>query len=77
MGYELAEQLGWVLPDVIIYPTGGGTGLVGMWKAFQEMEELGVRSLPLLGLCCSMPAPLNGFPPLGLASSSTLGGHVW
>jgi len=42
MGYELAEQLGWVLPDVIIYPTGGGTGLVGMWKAFQEMEELGL-----------------------------------
>ena len=41
MGYELAEQLGWSLPDVIIYPTGGGTGLVGMWKAFDEMEELG------------------------------------
>lgn len=43
MGYEIAEQLGWELPDVIIYPTGGGTGLVGMWKAFQEMEELGVQ----------------------------------
>ncbi len=41
MGYELAEQFGWNLPDVIIYPTGGGTGLVGMWKAFDEMEELG------------------------------------
>jgi len=41
MGYELAEQLGWSLPDVIIYPTGGGTGLVGMWKAFDEMEQLG------------------------------------
>jgi len=41
MGYELAETLGWVLPDVIIYPTGGGTGLVGMWKAFAELEELG------------------------------------
>lgn len=41
MGYELAEQIGWRLPDVIIYPTGGGTGLVGMWKAFAEMEELG------------------------------------
>ena len=41
MGYELAEQLGWTLPDVIIYPTGGGTGLVGMWKAFDEMEKLG------------------------------------
>src|SRR3569623_3838014 len=41
MGLELAEQLGWVLPDVIFYPTGGGTGLIGMWKAFDEMEALG------------------------------------
>lgn len=41
MGYELAEQLGWTLPDVIIYPTGGGTGLIGMWKAFAEMQEMG------------------------------------
>jgi threonine synthase len=41
LGYELAEQLGWVLPDVILYPTGGGTGLIGMWKAFDEMEVLG------------------------------------
>jgi threonine synthase len=41
MGYELAEQLDWNLPDVIIYPTGGGTGLIGMWKAFDEMEQLG------------------------------------
>lgn len=41
MGYEIAEQLNWELPDVLIYPTGGGTGLVGMWKAFQEMEDLG------------------------------------
>ncbi len=41
MGYELAEQLGWPLPDWIIYPTGGGTGMVGMWKAFDEMEALG------------------------------------
>jgi threonine synthase len=41
MGYELAEQFRWKLPDVIIYPTGGGTGLVGMWKAFEEMEKLG------------------------------------
>ncbi len=40
MGYEIAEALGWVLPDVIIYPTGGGTGLVGMWKAFDEMQAL-------------------------------------
>lgn len=42
MGYELAEQMGWQLPDVVIYPTGGGTGLVGMWKAFDEMEQMGL-----------------------------------
>jgi len=41
MGYELAEQFGWTLPDWIIYPTGGGTGLIGMWKAFAEMEAIG------------------------------------
>jgi len=41
MGYELAESFDWTLPDVIIYPTGGGTGLVGMWKAFDELEALG------------------------------------
>jgi threonine synthase len=41
MGYELAEQMDWTLPDVIVYPTGGGTGLIGMWKAFDEMEALG------------------------------------
>lgn len=41
MGYELAEQLDWTLPDVILYPTGGGTGLIGMWKAFDEMEQIG------------------------------------
>ncbi len=41
LGYELAEQSDWQLPDVILYPTGGGTGLIGMWKAFEEMETLG------------------------------------
>lgn len=41
MGYEIAEQLNWQLPDVILYPTGGGTGLIGMWKAFHEMLEMG------------------------------------
>jgi threonine synthase len=41
MGYETAEQCDWMLPDVILYPTGGGTGLIGMWKAFDEMEALG------------------------------------
>ncbi|HEY2867099.1 MAG TPA: threonine synthase [Pyrinomonadaceae bacterium] len=40
MGYELAEQLDWTLPDVVLYPTGGGTGLIGMWKAFDEMQQM-------------------------------------
>ena len=42
MGFELAEQLGWELPDAIFYPTGGGTGLIGMWKAFDELEAVGM-----------------------------------
>ena len=46
MGYELAEGFGWRLPEVIIYPTGGGTGLVGMWKAFAELEALGWLESP-------------------------------
>jgi threonine synthase len=41
MGYEIAESLGWRLPDVVLYPTGGGTGLIGMWKAFNELKSLG------------------------------------
>jgi threonine synthase len=41
MGYEVAEQMNWILPDAILYPTGGGVGLIGMWKAFEEMEALG------------------------------------
>jgi threonine synthase len=54
MGLELAEQTGWRLPDVILYPTGGGTGLIGMWKAFAELKELGwlkAERLPRL-VCC-------------------------
>ncbi len=47
LGLELAEQLGWSLPDVIIYPTGGGTGLIGMWKVFQELAAAGWTSGPL------------------------------
>ena len=47
LGYEIAEQSGWRLPDVILYPTGGGTGLVGMWRAFVELTELGWVSGPL------------------------------
>ncbi len=42
MGYEIAEQLGWDLPEVVLFPTGGGTGLVGVWKALEEMEQLGL-----------------------------------
>ena len=41
MGLELAEQMDWTLPDVIFYPTGGGTGLIGMWKAFHELKQMG------------------------------------
>jgi threonine synthase len=56
MGLELAEQGGWELPDVILYPTGGGTGLIGMWKAFQELRELGwlrTEKMPRLISCQS------------------------
>jgi threonine synthase len=56
MGLELAEQRGWQLPDVILYPTGGGTGLIGMWKAFQELRELGwlkSEKLPRMIACQS------------------------
>ena len=47
LGLELAEQLGWTLPDAIVYPTGGGTGLIGMWKAFQELQRAGWVHTPL------------------------------
>lgn len=47
MGYEIAEQLNWQLPDVIIYPAGGGTGLIGIWKAFKEMKAMGWLTGPL------------------------------
>ena len=46
LGLELAEQLGWTLPDAVIYPTGGGTGLIGMWKAFRELREAGWITAP-------------------------------
>jgi threonine synthase len=48
MGLEIAEQMNWTLPDVILYPTGGGTGLIGMWKAFAELKELGWLRAPRL-----------------------------
>jgi threonine synthase len=54
MGLELAEQLGWKLPDVVLYPTGGGTGLIGMWKAFQELNSVGwLRGYPRMYACQS------------------------
>jgi threonine synthase len=65
MGLELAEQMAWQLPDVILYPTGGGTGLIGMWKAFKELQELGwLRSdqLPRMIACQS-----DGCPPIAEA----------
>ena len=62
MGYELAEQLNWTLPDWIIYPTGGGTGLVGMWKAFAEMEAIGWLSSPKRPKMVSVQP--EGCPPI-------------
>ena len=52
MGFEIAEQLGWTLPEFIIYPTGGGTGIVGIWKAFKELKELGWIEEPLPKMIC-------------------------
>ena len=72
MGYELAEAFDWTLPDVILYPTGGGTGLVGMWKAFAELEELGwlkeahrPRMVSVQAAGCApvvRPVRVNGIP---------------
>lgn len=47
LGYEIAEQFNWVLPDIIVYPAGGGTGLIGIWKAFKELIEMGIIDAPL------------------------------
>lgn len=61
MGYEIAEQLNWQLPDVIIYPAGGGTGLIGIWKAFKEMQEMGWIEGPLpkmIAVQSTMCAPI-------------------
>ena len=52
MGYEIAEQLNWVLPDNIIYPTGGGTGIIGIWKAFKELIEIGMIDSKLPKMIC-------------------------
>ncbi|GIS36235.1 MAG: hypothetical protein Ct9H90mP7_2430 [Candidatus Neomarinimicrobiota bacterium] len=60
MGYEIAEQLGWRLPDVIVYETGGGTGLIGMWKAFNELKLLGksIGEIASYGLPPNQPVAL-------------------
>ena len=55
MGYEIAEQLDWKLPDVIVYPAGGGTGLIGIWKAFNEMLDLGWIKTPLPKMIAVQP----------------------
>lgn len=60
MGYEIAEQLNWQLPDVIFYPTGGGTGLIGLWKAFNEMEALGWIGTKRPRLVAVQSASCNG-----------------
>lgn len=52
MGLELAEQLGWTFPDVIIYPTGGGSGIIGMWKAYHELKALGWVDGPIPRFVC-------------------------
>ena len=52
MGYEIAEQLNWDLPDNIVYPTGGGTGIIGIWKAFQELKEIGILNSDLPRMIC-------------------------
>jgi len=68
MGFELAESMDWGLPDVIIYPTGGGTGLVGMWKAFTELRDLGWLSSDALPRMISVQA--SGCAPIVAAYES-------
>ncbi|MHC4991067.1 MAG: threonine synthase [Planctomycetota bacterium] len=62
MGLELAEQMGWSLPDAIFYPTGGGTGLIGMWKAFAELQTLGMLDGPTMPRMYSCQS--SGCPPI-------------
>ncbi len=68
LGYEIAEQLNWELPDVVLYPAGGGTGLIGIWKAFQEMKQMGwVKNIPTKMIaiqaenCQPLVATVNGW----------------
>ena len=68
MGLELAEQFHWDLPDVILYPTGGGTGLIGMWKAFHELQELGWLNTPKMPRMISVQS--DGCQPIATAFDS-------
>jgi len=61
MGFELAEAFNWELPEVIVYPTGGGTGLVGMWKAFSEMEAMGWIGADRPRMVCVQPGQPMGY----------------
>jgi threonine synthase len=72
LGYEIAEQMGWNLPDVILFPTGGGTGVIGMWKAFQEMESMGWvgKQLPkMVAVQSEGCAPIVGAFDRGLSAA--------
>ena len=72
MGYELVEQLGWEYPDAVFYPTGGGVGLIGMWKAFEEMETLGwVLDLGGWSVQRCTPPQSSGCAPIAKAYEST------
>ena len=75
MGYEIAEQMNWQLPDVILYPAGGGTGLIGIWKAFHEMLDLGwITSIPTRMVCVQAEgcSPIVDAVELGLDYGKTI-----
>ena len=78
MGLELAEQLGWRVPDVIFYPTGGGTGLIGMWKAFAELEVRSASSVASARAWwrCRRPAARQWCAPTSRASSTPRAGKI-
>jgi threonine synthase len=76
LGYELAEQLDWKLPDVVIYPTGGGTGLVGMWKAFDEMEQMGLIGSKRPRMFCVQPTGCQPIVRAFLAGEKFAAEHV-
>ncbi|MGO4494720.1 threonine synthase [Paenibacillus sp. 2RAB27] len=87
MGLELAEQLGWTFPDVIIYPTGGGSGIIGMWKAFLELKELGFIDCDMPRFVCvqeegcqpivdGMKRSLGETPPIESNTASPVGDRI-